>query len=244
MLATNLQTNAAMHKISLSLTIFILAVTLTHAQKFTLGIKGGVNTSQLTMGDFVGTRMSPNGGSVLFVNGKTIRDNLQASLNQKTGLVGGIFMRFGKHIFVQPEFLVSTKGGSFDIIRNDRPDTPVTETIDVRYTSFDVPILFGLKGGPFRINAGPVASFIVGNNEKLNDALRAYTSGSFENAINKATYGYQLGAGLDILGFSIDVRREGTFNNLSSAQIGPANAPTQFGQKLNSWQVTLGLKLI
>lgn len=234
-----------MNRLTLSLVTFLLAATLANAQKFTLGIKGGVNTSQLTMGDFVGTRMSPNGsGNVLYVNGKAIRDNLQASLDQKTGLVGGIFMRFGKHIFIQPEFLVSTKGGSFDIIRNDLPDRPTSETIDVRYTSFDVPILFGLKGGPFRINAGPVASFIVGNNEKLNDALRAYTSGGLDNAVNQATYGYQLGAGLDIFGFSIDVRREGTFNNLSSAKLGPANSPVQFGQKLNSWQVTLGLKII
>lgn len=234
-----------MNKFTLTTTMLLLAATVSIAQKFTLGIKGGVNTSQLTMGDFVGTRMSPNGGgSVLYVNGKTIRDNLQASLDQKTGLVGGIFMRFGKHIFVQPEFLVSTKGGSFDIIRNDRPDNPAVETIDVRYTSFDVPVLFGLKGGPFRVNAGPVASFIVGNNEKLNDALRSYTSGGLDNAINQATFGYQLGAGLDIFGFSIDVRREATFNNLSSAKLGPANAPVQFGQKLNSWQVTLGLKII
>ncbi len=147
---------------------------------------------------------------------------------------------------MQPEVLLSTKGGSFDIIQNDG-DIPVKQQVDVRFSSIDVPILIGLKGGPLRINAGPMASFRVGDNQKLRDAFQQYTSDGLGNALSQAVYGYQLGAGLDIFGFSLDVRREGSFTDMASFKVN--NQPigggsTTVKQKLSSWQVTLGIKLI
>lgn len=210
-------------------------------KKFTLGLKGGVNLSQLSMGNFLTTRYDGNGNPYLNYDGHTVRDNLNESFDSKTGWSGGLYMRFGSGLYVQPEFLVSTKGGSFDIIQNDG-DLPATRRIDYKFSSIDVPVLFGLKGGPFRVNAGPIASFRIGDNQNVREAIKYYTTSS--NPMSEAIFGYQLGAGLDIFGLSLDVRREGSFSNINSFQVNTGGTTTTVKQKLKSWQITLGIRLI
>ncbi|GAA4447546.1 hypothetical protein GCM10023091_42640 [Ravibacter arvi] len=210
-------------------------------KKFTMGIKGGVNLSKLSMGNFLTTRYDGQGNPYLDYDGHTVKDNLQESFDSKTGWSGGIYMRFGSGFYVQPEVLVSTKGGRFDIQQNDGP-TPTVKQIDYKFSSIDVPLLFGLKGGPFRVNAGPVAMFKIGNNQKIKDAIRYYTTSP--NAMSEAVFGYQVGAGLDIFGLSLDVRREGTLSNINSFQVNTGDNSSTVKQKLKSWQITLGIRLI
>lgn len=226
-----------------ALFLCLLAPTLTYGQskKFAMGIKGGVNLSQLTMGDFLTTRYDANGNPYLNYNGQEVRDNLQQSFDSKTGWSGGVYMRFGSGFFVQPEFLISTKGGHFDIQQNDG-DVPKIKQIEYKYSSIDVPLLFGLKGGPFRVNGGPVASFRIGDKQNIKEAIKYYTT--TPSPLSEAIFGYQLGAGLDIFGLSIDVRREGSFSNLNSFQVNTGEGTTTVKQKLKSWQVTLGIRLI
>jgi hypothetical protein len=231
-------------KVTLLCLLSLGAITAAHAQKgFAFGIKGGVNLSRLTMGNVFTTRYDDNGNPYLGYDGKQVRDNLKQSFDTKTGFVGGIYARFGKVLFIQPEVLVSTKGGSFEIIKNDQA-VPVTQTVNVKYSNIDVPLLVGLKAGPIRILGGPVTSFRIGDNQKLRDAFKQYTS-NFNDAMAQATFGYQFGAGLDIGGVSLDVRKEGAFTNLASFQVNgtPVDGKSQVKQKLTSWQVTLGIKL-
>lgn len=226
--------------------LWAIGITSVHAQKkgFAIGIKGGVNLSRLTMGNVFTTRYDANGNPYLGYDGKEVRDNLKQSFNTRTGAVGGIYARFGRTLFIQPEVLVSTKGGSFDIIQTDT-EIPVTKTVNIKYSNIDVPLLIGLKGGPIRILAGPVTSFRIGDNQNLRDAFRQYTS-NLNDALSQATFGYQLGAGLDLGNFSLDVRKEGSFTNLASFQLEgqPANGDASVKQKITSWQVTIGLKLL
>ena len=222
----------------------LLGLTSAQAQKkgFAFGIKGGVNLSRLTMGNVFTTRYDDSGNPYLGYDGKEVKDNLKQSFDTRTGAVGGIYARFGRTLFIQPEVLVSTKGGSFEIVKTDL-ERPVTETIKIKYSNIDVPLLIGFKGGPLRILAGPVTSFRIGDNQKLSDAFKYYTS-DFKNSMSEATFGYQLGAGLDIGAFSLDVRREGSFTNVASFQVkGQSTGDNSVKQKINSWQVTLGLKL-
>jgi hypothetical protein len=231
-------------KITCILVLSFVGITTSHAQKgFAFGIKGGVNLSRLTMGDVFTTRYDNNGNPYLGYNGKEVKDNLKQSFDTRTGLVGGIYARIGKTIFVQPEVLVSTKGGAFELIKNDQ-ETPVKQTVNVKYSNIDVPLLIGLKGGPIRILAGPVTSFRIGDNQRLRDAFQQYTS-NFNDAMAQATFGYQLGAGLDIGGISLDVRKEGSFTSLASFEVDgvQASGDAKLKQKLTSWQVTLGIKL-
>lgn len=201
---------------------------------FQIGVKGGVNLSKLSFGNFVGTGTNQNGSPSVTVDGQTFRNNLNESLQSKTGTSFGIYTRFGKNLFLQPEVLYSTRAGSFNVVRNGQ-----SESVTVKTTSFDVPVLLGIKGGPIRVMAGPVVSFRVDDNERLGAALSQYTNGSLNDAWSKAYYGYQVGGGLDLGSLGIDVRYEGNLSDI--AQINDSSG--KFGQRLKSWQVTLAYKI-
>ncbi|MBC8154702.1 MAG: PorT family protein [Bacteroidetes bacterium] len=226
--------------------ILLVALTalpaLSFAQ-FSIGVKGGVNLSRLSFGNFVTTRLNPNGSPAVSVDGRQFRDNFSESLNSRTGTSFGIYTRFGGNLFIQPEVLYSTKAGSFDIIRTGADGSSTTQSVNVNVTSFDVPVLLGIKGGPIRVVAGPIVSFRVDNNQGFNNALQQYRSGTFNDAWAKAYYGYQVGLGLDLGSFGLDVRREGSISDVAAIDLGPAGSAQAFNQKLKSWQVTLALRL-
>lgn len=214
--------------------LICLLPALTFAQGFQIGIKGGVNLSKLSFGDFARTGTNPNGSPSVAIDGQTFRNNLSESLGSKTGTSFGIYTRFGSNLFIQPELLYSTRAGSFNVLRNG-----VSESVTVKTTSFDVPVLLGIKGGPIRVMAGPVVSFRIDDNQRLGEALSLYTSGSLNDAWAKAYYGYQVGGGLDLGSLGIDVRYEGNLSDI--AQINDSSG--KFGQRLKSWQITLAYKL-
>lgn len=229
---------------SLLLVVALLATTPLLAQKrrsaFALGLKGGVNLSQLKTGDFFTARLGDNGMPRFTYNGQVLRDNLRDSYATRTGLAGGVWMRFGRTFFIQPEAVMSSKGGAFEVYYNGQN---VSDLVKVKLTTIDVPVLVGLKLGPLRVNAGPMASFLVGNNQTLGQALQQYTTGSASDAFEKAYYGYQLGGGLDIGSISLDVRYEGAWSDVSSIALQSVAQNTQFNQRNNLWQVTLGWRL-
>ncbi|GAB3941184.1 hypothetical protein GCM10028805_04020 [Spirosoma harenae] len=204
------------------------------AQGFQIGIKGGINLSRLSFGNFVSTGTNSNGSPNVNVDGQTFRDNLSASLNTRTGTSFGIYTRFGRNLFIQPELLYSTRAGSFDVIRNGQ-----TETVTVKTTSFDVPVLLGIKGGPIRIVAGPVASFRISDNQTLGQAVQQYTNGSLNDAWSQAYYGYQVGGGLDIGSLGLDVRYQGNITEVAQIQ----GNSGQFNQGMRTWQITLAYKI-
>lgn len=216
------------------LSLLCLLPALTFAQGFQIGVKGGVNLSKLSFGPFVSTGTNANGSPSVVVDGQTFRNSLSESLASKTGTSFGIYTRFGRNLFLQPELLYSTRSGLFTILRNG-----VSEGVTVKTTSFDVPILLGIKGGPIRVMAGPVVSFRVDDNQRLGQSLKQYTNGSLNDAWSKAYYGYQVGGGLDLGSLGIDVRYEGNLSDI--AQINDSSG--KFSQRLKSWQVTLAYKL-
>lgn len=207
---------------------------------FALGVKGGVNLSQLKTGDFFTARLADNGVPRFAYNGQVLKDNLRESYDSRTGLAGGIWMRFGRTLYFQPEAVISSKGGAFEVFYNGQN---VSNLVKVKLTTIDVPLLVGLKLGPLRVNAGPMASFVVNNNQTLGQTLSQYTTGSVKGAFEKAFYGYQLGGGLDIGSWSLDVRYEGSLSDVSSLNLQSVAGSTQFNQKNNLWQVTVGHRL-
>ncbi|MCY7360054.1 MAG: PorT family protein [Rudanella sp.] len=231
-----------MKKVLLLAAIAILPAVSFAQSSFQFGIKGGVNLSKFSFGsNVVTTRLNANGSPAVDVNGQQVRDNLRESLNSRTGTTFGVYARFGSNLYIQPEVLYSTKASSFDIIRTDNGQT-TTQTVNISTTSFDIPVLLGLKGGPLRVVAGPVFSFRVGDNQRFSEALRQYTTGSLNDAWSKAYYGYQIGGGLDLGRLGIDVRREGSISDISAVKLGETGQ-AEFSQKLRSWQVTLAYKI-
>lgn len=202
--------------------LFILLFVLAFAKgnvslaQFSLGIRGGVNFSQLKTD-----------------NTQSVGANLQQSLDTKTGYVGGIYARIGNKLFLQPELIFSAKGGSVNILKNG-----TSQTVAIEYTNFDVPLLIGYKFGPIRLNAGPMASFTVSNNG-LDEALKS-VSNNLGESFKKASYGYQAGGGIDIGSLSVDLRYEGSLSEVSALSSSNIN----FSQKGNLWQLTLGLRIL
>ncbi|GAB3997952.1 hypothetical protein GCM10028807_44320 [Spirosoma daeguense] len=221
-----------MKKVLFFASLFLLPA-LSFAQ-FEIGIKGGVNLSKLSFGNFVQTGTNSNGSPNVNVDGQTFRNSISDSYATRTGTSFGIYTRIGGSLFIQPELLYSTKAGSFNIVRNGQ-----TEQVNVKLTSFDVPVLLGIKGGPIRIMAGPIVSFRIDDNQRLGDAIRQYTNGSLNDAWTKAYYGYQVGGGLDLGPLGLDVRYEGNLSDIAQIE----NSGGQFGQRMKTWQVTLAYQI-
>ncbi len=193
-----------------------------NAQFLTAGLKGGVNLSQ--------------------VNGSTTGTTFRFRNNdyRATGLVGGVFVRVGNSFYVQPEALLSRKGGRLE---SADPSDP-TGDLDLRFTNLDVPVLVGVKlGDVLRLNAGPMASFNLGEGN-VRDQLTNWYAGvsqspSPSETIRKAIVGYQAGVGFDFGSLQLDLRYEGAFSDLIRSQ----NAGTGLNVRSNLWQATLGYAL-
>ncbi len=212
--------------------VFILLLTCSvsfgQSRNFKFGVKGGANLSNLRGDDVVAT------------NDPTIRiGNADARL---TGFVGGVFVRFGSSIFIQPELLLSQKGGAFNVFRSGVGNQ--MNTVNVRFTNLDVPVLLGIRiGDVLRINAGPIASLRLSENGGLRDALDRVGATSVEDNFKQAALGYQAGVGFDIGNLSLDLRYEGNVTNIVDVTTNNANFNSQLRRKGGLYQATIGFAI-
>jgi hypothetical protein len=144
---------------------------------FQFGIKGGANLSKFST------------------------DNPFKSEN-KAGYYAGFYARIGAAgIHLQPEVYLSGKNATLK-----RTDGGAEN--EVRFTSVDVPVLVGTKFGAagigFRLNTGPVVSFILDKEQKLGDAAGSAFRGDFKGQ----NIAWQFGAGLDVMKLGVDLRFE------------------------------------
>ncbi len=198
---------------------------------FRLGLKAGVNLSNIRANN-----LSLGSGSSGF--------DFKDKDNRSTGFVGGVFMRFGREFYVQPEILLSQKGGKFDVYK-----TGVTNEegeLDVRFSNLDIPVLFGYRFAKiFRVNVGPVASFRLSDSGKISDSFNEYTVGNTEAKFdNNVAFGYQAGIGVDFGRLSLDVRYEGNVNDVVNINYDNVNTAAKFGKKSNLFQATLGFAIL
>ncbi len=192
-----------------------------------IGVRGGANFSQLNTDNL---QISKPGSS--------IKDFFNNNADFRTGYVGGVYVRIGHRFFIQPEVLLSSKGGKVTFVPQGG-GSPVN--IDVKMSQFDIPVLLGIKIGAFRVNAGPVASLSISQGTDLKDALKLYTNQGIGNTFKQATIGYQAGVGLDLGSFNFDVRYEGNLSNISQLNL---QNDAQFNSKLSLWQLTIGLVIL
>jgi hypothetical protein len=178
-----------------------------------VGVKGGANFSNLQ-----------TEGLTITKPGASVQDFFKNNSSNRTGYVVGAYARIGRKLFIQPEILLSSKGGTFEIFKNGST-TPVN--VDVKFSQIDIPVLIGLKLGPLRLNAGPMASLNVGQGNQLGDALKAYSTQNINKTIEQATFGYQ-------------ARYESGLSNISQLNL-QNNA--QFNSKVSLWQLTAGFVL-
>lgn len=181
---------------------------------------------QFTVGPQIGYTASS-----LSLNGNDIKANLQSNF------VLGIFMRIGNKVFLQPEVNYLTQGNVFTI-NNAR-----TQTVNLK--SIQVPLSLGFKLLNFKvlklsIFGGATANFVVNKDVGISQATSDYLQAdNFKNA----NYQYQLGVGLDILTFVLDVKYYGGINSLTNGDVTVNNGSIS-SAKPNVFMVTLGWKIL
>jgi hypothetical protein len=196
-------------------------VTLTSAQKhsradyFRIGIKGGVNLSSVKVA------------------------SLSTNLENKTGYQLGAFARIGRTIFIQPEVYFTAKEVNVDVLNSLTTNQGV---VGFSQKSLDVPILAGIKLGPIRVLAGPVASYALSASTNPDAAIKSYFSGTSQDIVNRSSFSYQAGVGFDILNLSLDLRYEGAMSELKNIVAVPSGF--NYSQKPSYFQATLGFRIL
>ena len=122
------------------------------------------------------------------------------STSNRAGYLGGLWARVGALGFnFQPELYVT--GKNVQITDNG------TE-VKAKFTSIDVPLLFGGKIGAFgyggRFYTGPLVSFAINKSQSFGTAVGNATSLDYKDQ----NYAWVFGAGIDIKNISVDLRYE------------------------------------
>jgi len=161
-----------------------------HAQ-FKAGLKFGVSTYDMKLGDFVVT------------NGSKFNNLTEKIDDSSLGYQFGLFARIGRGLHLQPEIIFNTNKLDFETtVDGDQFNT--TET----FNNVDIPILVGIKLGPLRAQAGPVGRFYLGSDEKVAKVVDNYYDDE-----DRLKVGYQAGFGLDLWRVSLDFRYEGSLRH-------------------------------
>jgi hypothetical protein len=198
---------------------------------FRFGIKAGANLSNI------------NGSNDLSLNSGGQAFNFKDNSSRSGGFAGGVFFRFGRAFYVQPELLLSQKGGTFNLYKDGIKNED--GKVDLRFSNLDMPVLFGVRVARFfRVNVGPMASMKLSSNGKIRDSFDEITGENADGEFNnRLTFGYQAGVGLDFGRVSLDVRYEGNFSEIARINFNNATTASQFGKKGNLFQATLGLAI-
>ena len=135
------------------------------------------------------------------VNLTSLSSNVSTfNTSNRAGYLGGFWARFGALGFnFQPELYLTSK--NVDI------NTGQTSSRG-KFTSLDVPLLFGSKVGAFgfggRFYTGPLFSFAINKDQNLGGALSNVAQFNYKDQ----NVGWQFGLGLDIRKVSVDLRYE------------------------------------
>lgn len=177
------------------------------AKIFNFGAKIGVNTSKL----------------ITKFNTDSINNIDQKYL---LGYHFGVFGRFNiKGFFIQPEAYLAVKNGKFTYdytqLNPANPSQSVVNsaTQEINFTQVDIPVLIGygigMKNYNFRVEAGPVVSFLVKGSYDINKSGVNPTATERPD-FNSTNWSVQAGIGIDLWKFTFDARYERGLTNLSS----------------------------
>jgi hypothetical protein len=171
------------------------------------GVRGAVTSSTIEA-----DKVSANGYTIESVN--------NAKIGFQVGLVSQIQIQ---NFFIQPELLLSTSGGVIKVT-----DVNGQRLRDQKFTKVDIPVLVGGKLGPLRLGVGPIATMVIKSKSELND------EDQFSDKFKKATFGYQVGVGLDVWKLAFDVKYEGNLSRMGDG-VTIAGQKQNFDSRVNQW---------
>lgn len=195
--------------------ITLLFWSTTQAQiKF--GIRAGLNSSRVKLNEF---------------------DNTDYTLDYKSSKVGfhvgGIAQLKMGMIVIQPELLFTLAKTDVSLYDIANDSTAIGRQ---SFNKIDLPIIFGIKFGPLKLQVGPVASIILKSKSDLLD------DHNINYSMKGATFGYQAGIGLELGSLLLDVKYEGSLSKLGDG-ITIAGQQFNFDQRLNQIILSIGYLL-
>ncbi|MFA8299216.1 MAG: porin family protein [Hyphomicrobiales bacterium] len=174
---------------------------------------------------------------------KLSTDQSEISSELKNSFTFGAFVRVGNKIYVQPEINFQTVGGIFEKPQKNNL-SPFKD--EVSLNTIEVPVLIGYKVlgigvANLRVMGGPTANIVI--DKSIKNKLNSYESVIKDKDINDIAWGLQLGAGFDVLMFTLDVRYNvGLSNAIKDINIG--STPIKLNSKSNVFTVSLGWKIL
>jgi hypothetical protein len=184
--------------------------------QFSIGPKIGFNTSKLT----------------------TDLDQIESDASSNFNF--GVFVRLGSKIYLQPEINWLTSGGVYK-----KPQIgdvkPIKQEVEMK--SIEIPLIVGwriinLGVGNIRVLAGPSASIITNSTVSTSD-VDNFINPIKESDIEDMLWGFNIGAGADILMFTLDIRYQMGLNEVIKEVEG-----FSFNSKNNMFAVSLGWKIL
>ena len=154
----------------------------------------------------------------------------------------GVFVRIGKKIYLQPEINWLTSGG---ILTGEKMTgtTPNPFKQEITMKTIEIPVIVGWRilnfgVGNVRILAGPSASIVMDKDIKITEG-EDYIEPIKDTDIQDLLWGFNMGAGVDVLMFTLDVRYQMGLNDV-------INSVQEFNinSRNNMFSVSLGWKIL
>jgi len=176
-------------------------------------------------------------GPKIGYNSNTLTDNLDSiSAGMKNSFQVGAFMRIGSKVYLQPEV-------NYQLITSNlnKSSGASIQNQDITIHSVKIPALVGIKlinksVVNLRVMAGPAVTFLFNKKLDPSNMGELWPIQSVDDLKN-SIWSVQMGAGLDVLFMTLDVRYEFGVDNMYDGN-------SDLEMKNNIFNVSLGIKLL
>ncbi|WP_020526920.1 porin family protein [Flexithrix dorotheae] len=203
--------------------LVLVTIQTANAQLLKFGLRAGLSSSSVKAND------------LLISSQDELNEFLLKTGDSKVGYHVGLMSQINIPILpfaIMPELLLTNTGGEYQV--KDVASGEIRKA-DVSFARLDFPILLAFKLGPLRLNAGPIGSIILSEDNGLED-IGADVSQSF----NGATWGYQAGLGVDLAKkVALDLKYEGNLSDLGD-KITVGGKDYNFDTRTNQLILSLG----
>jgi hypothetical protein len=179
------------------------------------------------------------GPQIGYTSSKLTTNSSELTSSFKSNFLFGAFVRLGDKIYVQPEINWLTQGGIWE---DNTPGYDPTK-VEMNYKTIQIPVSLGwriidLKLANIRIFGGAAANIATNKTMKINGITEDLKDADW----NDVVWQYQVGAGVDVLMFALDIKYMGGINDLYKGSEIEFDGKT-LSTKSNLFMVTLGWKI-
>jgi hypothetical protein len=197
----------------LAITILLFFITLSIQAQLSWGIRGGVSSSNMNS-DFSNSRYE-----IIYDKG---------DYGWHAGLIGQL--KIAK-LFIQPELLFSTS--KLDLAYKDKNNSSKNGLDHQKFRKLDVPVMVGFKIAIFKLQVGPIATWLLSSKSDLLD------KNNIDQNLNSFTIGYQAGIGLELNTLLLDFKYESNLSTMGDG-MNIGGTDVKFDQRMNQLVFSIG----